>query len=375
MIMNLQRNTFSLCNTCYKEVPAVVSIRRDGVFLAKTCDAHGSTEAMLERDPVFYAYIMSMRAPNIYGGYFVDVTRICNLRCQYCFYPLENKNPSGAYTIQSIVNDCRAAALRPGCLPIILTGGEPTTRADIGLLIEALLPIGPVELLTNGVNLAKDDEMFNRVMPLITANNGVANLNLSIHHKETDGWRTLLDKCRAEGIKVESALIVVDSEDDFIHAVKLAQEMKDVVLSFRIKAATRIWNEKKPEKIFCSDMIGWLEAHLGPVQVVTTNRSNKSVFVNVFVGGLFLMLVSWNDTANVDLADIDCAPYYRAKNGQIANFVTASLINEGMAAGWLNGQPHFDGKLLKIEEDISDRVARTHRARVPITHETHPSHA
>ena len=63
-------------------------------------------------------------------------------------------------------------------------------------------------------------------------------------------------------------------------------------------------------------------------------------FFNFALDGVYYMLVSWYDAENVDLLDIACPPFYRARNGQVENIVTACLINEGMSKGWLNGRAY-----------------------------------
>ena len=328
--------TISFCTTCYAEIAASITADREGVVMRKTCPHHGQTTTLVERDPLFYQHIRGLRAPSIYDGYFVDVTRKCNLRCEFCFYHLETTDPEGEYSIPAILNECAVSRHRA---PFIITGGEPTTRGDIADLIRNVRQIGPVELLTNGTGLAKP-ELWNELVPLLT-NEGsdVVNVNLSLHVKETDAWREVVDRCRADGVKLESALIVINSKDEFWEAVALCKEISDVVECYRIKAASRIWNEQKPEgKIYVSDMYRWLEESGKPVALVP-QRHNKVSIVNVAYDRMHLMLVSWYDVSNIDLVDVDCAPYYRARTGEVQNFVTAMLINEGLSKGWSKGRP------------------------------------
>jgi organic radical activating enzyme len=333
--MKLQRLTTSLCSVCYKEVPAVVTVNPQGVQMEKECSAHGRQTSLVEHDPVFYTYVMGLKSATIYAGYFVDVTRQCNLRCRYCYYHLEQGEPVGL-ELDAIVQECR---VNSHLGPFILTGGEPTLRPDLPVIIEQVSRYGGVELLTNGIRLA-EREYFDQLMsmPQILGDSGCANVNLSIH-PETDKWRDVIAHARAAGIKLESALLVVDSQASFLKAVALAKELSDVVMAFRLKAASRIWAEQKPtEKIFVSDMLHWLEGAGMEVRLLTVvGRENKSVFVNTLVEGVNLMLVSWHDVTNVDLHEINCPPFYRARNGEVANFVTAGLINEGMGRGWLKG--------------------------------------
>lgn len=339
--MIFKRSTASLCNHCYKEIPAVVEVHRHSeVLLRKTCSEHGAQVGVLERDPVFYTFVSGLRSPSIYNGYFIDVTRRCNLRCEFCYYALEKSDPVGLYSVEAILDECRINAHRG---PVIFTGGEPTLHPELPELLSEARKFVGVELLSNGVRLSEPD-YFNEVMPLIMQDvNGqkVANLNLSIHRKESDHWQEVIELSRSSGLKIESALIVVDSSESFAEAIEIAQGLSDVVLSFRIKAASRIWDEQKPgsgvDKIFVSDMLDWLE-RMGERPQFVYERQNKSVFVNVLWGGMFLMLVSWHDTSNVDLHDIECAPYYRARNGEVRNMVTSMLINEGIEKGFCKGQ-------------------------------------
>lgn len=331
--MNLYSHTVSFCPSCYLEIPAKISIGRELVTMEKTCPVHGKSTGIVERDPLFYQHIRALRSPSIYDGYFVDVTMTCNLRCTRCFRPLDKEDPAGEFSVESILNECRVNVHRG---PFIITGGEPTVRPDIVELASKMKEIGPIELLTNGVKLA-DEKLFDELMPVITED-GRANLNLSLHLKETDKWMTVVARCRSLGIRIESALIVVENKEEFLQAVELAKTLNDIVDSFRIKAASKIWSEQKPtDKIYVSDMWKWLEETGKPLQLIPA-RHNKVSIVNVAYDGLWLMIVSWYETSNIDILDVDCAPYYRAQNGQVRNFVTASLQNEGISAGWISGR-------------------------------------
>lgn len=302
--------------------------------MVKECPAHGLTEGLVERDALFYQSIRSINSPSIYDGHFIDVTRTCNLRCEFCYYKLEKEDPEGEYSLTNILNECRVNRNRA---PFIITGGEPTLRPDIVELLAKASEVGQVHLITNGTKIC-EESLFAEVSAHLIEGDGTVNINLSIHIKETDKWMQVVEHCKKSGLKMESALIVVSSRDEFYRALAIAKTMEGVCRSFRIKAASKIWNEQKPgEKIFVSDMWQWLEDTGLEVKLVT-QKFNKVSFVNVWYNGLFLMLVSWYDRTNIDLLDVDCSPSYRARNGEIANMVTAMLINEGVDAGWVKGR-------------------------------------
>jgi len=140
------------------------------------------------------------------------------------------------------------------------------------------------------------------------------------------------------GLKAESVLFVIDDVNQIDGILAFGSKYKSVVEAIRIKAATKLWSEEKPDnKIFVSDMLNHVRKY-SPIPMWW--RNNKTSFFNFQLDDVFYMLVSWYDVGNVDLIDIDCPPYYRARNGQIENIVTACLINEGMHKGWLAGRKY-----------------------------------
>lgn len=302
-------------------------------MMSKRCPIHGETEAMVERDPLFYQYALGLGAKSIYGGHFVDITKTCQLRCNPCYMKLEKKDPAGIYSIDAITNECLVNINRA---PYILTGGEPTLHPQIMEVVEKVSEIGRVEMLSNGIKLA-DREFFNDLMPALTDKDGITHLHLSLHINESDAWKEVIEMARADKMKIASALIVVKDKAELLKAMVLCNSIKDVVRTFRIKAATNIWNTGTvTQRIFISDMLDWLEATRNPLSHVGLGN-NKPCFHNVLYGGMHLMLVSWYDVTNVDLLEIECPPTYRANNGEVCNFVTTGLINEGLEKGWCKG--------------------------------------
>ena len=318
------KQTISLCPECYKEIPAVIDV--DGtVTMLKKCPEHGEFTGMVERDPNFYMQCLNAGATNIYNGFFLDVTERCNLNCEYCFFhKSDRKDPTiDALKSEAMINAHRA--------PIILTGGEPSLREDLPEIIAEVQQIAPVELLTNGTNLDLD-----AILPLLTNENKTVNINLSIHDEAHGADLRLISEIAERDLKLESVLFVIDSLEQIDGILAFGSKYKSVIESIRIKAATRLWDEQKPEeRVFVSDMYNVVKQYNPEV---LWWRNNKARFFNLGLDGMIIMLVGWPDIDNVDLLDIACPPYYRAKNGQIENIVTACLINEGMSKGWLNGR-------------------------------------
>jgi cyclic pyranopterin phosphate synthase len=87
----------------------------------------------------------------------ISVTDRCNFRCTYCL-PEEGIDwlpRSELLTYEEIERIARVFVTRFGFESIRITGGEPTVRARLPLLIEKLAPLGAdLSLTTNGASLA-----------------------------------------------------------------------------------------------------------------------------------------------------------------------------------------------------------------------------
>lgn len=324
----MNKQTLSFCPTCYKVIPATIYEDDGKIWMEKCCAVHGETKALVEPSAEYYAQCMIANAPIIYPAYNIEITSRCNQQCKFCYHPPDAfKDPTQEEIIQEAWTYKQLA-------PIVFIGGEPCLRHDLVELVQKVQQLGvPVELVTNGTRYP--DEMLDKLLPMI-CNGKTARINLSMH-KESDGKDLdLIKRMRSRGLKLESILFVVENEAQVDQAIRFSLKNADVVEAVRIKAATCIWNEQKPEQyLFTSELIKITESRFDCKPIWW--RPNKVSFFNTQIGPLAVMLVTWYNTKNVDLNDIKCPPLLKAYNGQIENVVTADLINEGIDRGWLNG--------------------------------------
>lgn len=141
--MHQINDTVSLCEECYRHIPATKFIRDDKVYLGKTCPKHGYKEVQIESDVDFYfkeqQYIK--RDPS---SYWLDITNRCNLDCPFCYQLPDNKSidPTIDYIIHEI------SLLPDNGFPLSLVGAEATTRKDLHILVKRIqqLPENPERL-------------------------------------------------------------------------------------------------------------------------------------------------------------------------------------------------------------------------------------
>ena len=328
--LKIFKNTLSLCPECYKKIPAFVGFRNDRVEMEKFCSEHGKFTGVVESSMDFYSECLASNAKNIYNGYFIDVTKKCNLKgsCKYCYYPVDNK-----FQDQSVDNILQEVDVHKNLAPIIITGGEPTLRKDLNALVNEIATIAPVELLTNGTFLDKQ-----LIQNANLCQGDILKINLSIHPEISADNNACLDKIRefGEGKKLESVLFVIDDIGQIDTVVDFCEANSDVIAAARIKSATKVWDEQSPEdNIFVSEMLNYMISEYNATPVWW--RDNKVNFFNTELNGIIYMLVSWYDVSNIDLIDINCPPFYKAQNGEVLNILTAMIVNEGISKGWLYG--------------------------------------
>lgn len=308
------KRTKSMCPKCYREVVATISTS-DKVYITQHCPVHGDSTGVLEPDVGFYMEL-NRRPSCIYDGHLVDVTTRCNLNCKYCFY----EKGSTDISLPEIINECM---LNRG--PYILTGGEPTMRQDLPDVLHAVSGIGQVLFLTNGTGLL-DKQYLRECAATVSCVNGVYGIGLS-YHAEFDRFDDVVENIKSVGVKINSVFFVIDELPQIDRAIQFARDNKGLVETIRVKTSSNLWAEHKVgEKLYVSQVLKYFERK-GPVIV---SENSKPVYTPFMFEGQRYAAISWHDVTNVDLDSIDCPPTYRAKTGQVTDFVHATLINESL---------------------------------------------
>ena len=173
------RETRSVCPICLRNLPAALSLQKDGkIFLEKTCPEHGSFRVLVWQGKIDFDQWLLETSPlsNNNGLHcpkncgicseheigtccaLLEVTNRCNLHCKYCFANGGTSfcDPS-AEVLKSAIRDI---AKRCGGPLLQLSGGEPTIRSDLPDLISYAKEAGCayVQLNSNGIRLAREPE-------------------------------------------------------------------------------------------------------------------------------------------------------------------------------------------------------------------------
>jgi 7,8-dihydro-6-hydroxymethylpterin dimethyltransferase len=194
MMSTLLHETTSLCRTCKNAVPARVVARDGAAWMEKTCAQHGAQEVQLSDDAAWYARTRALGSAanppeamkEVHLGCpfdcgpctqheqkvrlpVVTITSACNLDCPICY--VHNKN-EGAFHMSSEEFGqilARITQAHGGDVELVnLTGGEPTLHPDFVGFLEQSRAAGVhrVSICTNGIRLAKDEGLVERLAAL-----------------------------------------------------------------------------------------------------------------------------------------------------------------------------------------------------------------
>ena len=171
----------------------------------------------------------------------ISVTDRCNFRCAYCM-PAEGMqwlDRSDVLSFEEIERIARVLVERYGIRSVRLTGGEPTVRAHLPVLVRKLADLGvDLALTTNGATLALVADDLRAA--------GLERINISLDTLQADRFRQLtrrdelgrvlegIDAAVAAGfspVKVNNVLMRGINDDEVVDFLRLGRD-KGVEIRF-----------------------------------------------------------------------------------------------------------------------------------------------
>jgi hypothetical protein len=303
----IKQETLSMCEHCYRHVPAVRFERDDKVWLGKTCKVHGYHETLVEIDAEFYqSHEYQKRKPS---SYWIDITNRCNLDCPHCYQVPDNQSsdPSIDFILEQV------KSFPDNGWPISLVGAEPTTRKDLPELIKAIqaVPGKPrlIMIVTNGINLGKTHYAMNFV--------GIENLKFTIglNHPEYNGGvirskqEEGIKNCQELGLTIKNFTYTLGSLDQLDFVLEEVQKWNrlEVCDNARIQLGVEIGRTPDDHglELYLSELVkeakrlceikGWS----WEPDPVAGNRTHYLVRIN----GLVHRLIKWVDVKTIDFEE------------------------------------------------------------------------
>ncbi len=183
--------TTSLCEHCYRLVPAKIIIEDQNVFYQKRCHDHGVQKTLISDDVAYWKLCKEYLKPGDrpetvhtrteHGCPFdcglcpdheqhsclaiVEINEVCNLTCPVCF---ANSSPAKETTrtlaeVEAMLDALVEAEGEPDLVQI--SGGEPTLHPQFFEILDAAKarPIRHLMVNTNGLRIARDPEFVDRL--------------------------------------------------------------------------------------------------------------------------------------------------------------------------------------------------------------------
>ncbi len=299
--------TLSMCEYCYRHIPAI-KFERDGqLWLGKTCKVHGYHERLVEVDSEFYqSQQYQKRKP---GSYWLDITNRCNLDCPHCYQMPDNqsKDPS----IDFILNQVKSWP--DNGWPISLVGAEPTTRRDLPNLIRAIqeLPGKPriIMIVTNGINLGKEEyaKQFQ----------GIENLKwtIGLNHPDYNGGvirskqEVGIKNCIELGLTIKNFTYTLGDLTQLDYVLEEVQHWNKLGVCDNARIQVGVDIGRTPDdhgpELYLSELVreaqklsqekGWS----WEVDIVNGNRTHYLVRIN----GVVHRLIKWVDVKTIDFEE------------------------------------------------------------------------
>jgi MoaA/NifB/PqqE/SkfB family radical SAM enzyme len=337
--MKITHDTVSLCEQCYRHIPAY-RFEKDGkMMLGKTCTKHGYTEVVLDVNSEFYkSQRYEKRRP---GSYWLDITNRCNLDCPHCYQMPDNnsKDPSINYLLSEV------ESWPDNGYPVSLVGAEPTVRTDLADLVLAIqaLPGKPrnVIIVTNGVYLAKWD--------YVKRFEGIPKLKwtFGLNHPEYNGGQ-IRDK---QMIGLENCLKLRLDVKTLTYTLADLEQLADVmheVQKFKINARIQLGVEigRVPEgdfkELYLSELVADAERFCKDnnwswdPDDVGGNRTHYAVRIN----GIEHKFIKWCDVRTIDLEEVQSESWASIVPGKPMSPLLHQVILRDQAVN--RGQMLFD---------------------------------
>lgn len=328
--------TVSLCEHCYRHIPAEKFERDGSVWMRKTCPEHGHTEYMIERDAEFYnALEFDPYGYDVPSGIMIEVTDRCNLACPHCYH--EPESATTDKPVGLILSQIESWPEDAGS--VILAGAEPTIRKDLPALIKSVADLQQklgrlnqdITILTNGVRLSDADWVHEikeaGCRAVMIGLNHHSYQGDVVHRKQLAG----IQNCKESGILLYYIGYTLENLDHIPDVLEEIQQLGNSAYQYRVRAGSDIGRNPDEPRYFLSDHVKAIKAYAdsrGWTWEKIPADDNLYHYM-VKINGITHRLIQWSDPKTIDMEELRCGPWCDFVPGKpISNFLHQIMLRD-----------------------------------------------
>lgn len=333
--------TLSLCNVCYKKIPAFVYSKNGEAWMKKECDVHGKFEAMCEKSYQHWSNFYRYGTMGNNNSIIVHIHDKCNMQCEWCYYPCGAEKIHDQQFFDQLLHDPY-----PG-FSLMLSGGEPTERPDYHDFTEQAYRRGwNPSTITNMINLA-DESFFKKTLSEAWVD-GKGNYRFAMSFQHPKNYSPeifalkmqALDNIEKAGLKAACVMFSIQSLDELEFIKDFYDRTKHLYGMLRIRTMFHNWNNKSEKNLFLSDLHSAFLEKFSDYTPVQSDRVEKSTAYGIYMQTREcrdVSLMSAPSVENIDLHLCKRPVYMLAQDLRCYPVPWAMIINEGIKSGWKDG--------------------------------------
>jgi len=339
--------TLSLCNTCYKKIPAFVYESNGQAWMKKECDVHGKQSAKCEKSWMHWSNFYKYGSIGRNNSIIVHIHDKCNMKCKWCYYPeCVEKIHDQDFFDHLLYDPYKGYSL-------MFSGGEPTERPDYHDFVEqAHLRGWTPSTITNMINLADDDFFEKTLTDAWIVDKNFYKFAMSFQHPKNYSKKILKKKEKTlanlekHGLKAACVMFSIESLDELDFIKDFYDRTRHLYDMLRVRTLFHNWQNKGKKELYLSDLHRAFMYKFAEYTPIQSNEIEQSTAY-----GIYMKTKEWRNVSLMSPPTVENLDYHLAsrpvhmlaRDYKCYPVPIAQIVNQGIAEGWHSG--------FKIKED------------------------
>lgn len=321
-------DTVSLCDSCYRHIPAFVFEKDGQIWMRKKCSLHGESEHLVEPDAELYYSLKFTHKTK--RAILFEITDKCQLECPHCYHLPDNRTQDKP--IEDIVSQLLSF---PKDVRFVMAGAEPTLRNDFIEVVQTIRNLNHfdhknIAVLTNGIKFSSKSFTKNAV------DSGLDTILFGLNHYSYNGINTHNQQLEAINNLIESGArfsytgYTIESLDhipDILDEIQTLNNPNN--RQFRIRCGAFIGRSSDEHRSYVSATLKKIEDYIGKGNYEILQTVDNNIYhVNILWNGAYIRVIQWPDVSNIDMEELNMEPYCQFYGKPITNFVHQVIIRD-----------------------------------------------